>query len=75
MMVLCYHLIMFSDYNLNPDFVYTMGDYFVKFEYALIIINIGYIINREVNNYLRHRKMKGKKKEWNKYIVDRDLRI
>ena len=62
LMVLSYHLIMFSDYNLNPDFVYTMGNWFVYITYSLILVNLGYIINKDIAKLIRNRNLAGMRK-------------
>jgi hypothetical protein len=57
-MIACYHLVCFSEFNLSPVAQFNTGYSFIAVFAVAVIVNIGLIVTKQVFNVRRMRKFK-----------------
>ena len=69
-MLCCYHLILFSSFNLNPQLQYNTGFSFTFFIVLMLVLNLGIMIRKSCNIFLLKRKRKLFQKAKEKRMMD-----
>ena len=70
-----YHMIMYSDFNLNLDLAFMLGYTHIGLIGLLMAVNIANMARNQVNRYLRAKRLKVKKQaKLNEKVVVRSLR-
>lgn len=57
-MIACYHLVCFSEFNLSPLAQYNTGYSYVAVFAVAVLVNIGIIVSKQILNVRRMRKFK-----------------
>ena len=71
-LIVFYHLIEFSDFNLNDQFQYELGWSYDGFIILLLLVNIIYIVQAYFESYLTKKNWIRKRKAWKLYVVERE---
>ena len=70
-LVIIYHFILFSDFNLNDWAVFYYGYSLILFTGVLIMVNVIYMINKEIVRNGMIRSLKVKQTDWKQFLIER----
>ena len=69
--MICYHMFLFSDFNLEVMNVYMMGHSYVVLIVFLLLVNLGMIILKEIERYQHKKRLIAKQNEWKALLMER----